>query len=70
MRYAINWTDVLLFSDVPGNLASLVNESWPLEKCNNWEYDTDIVESSIVTDVSEIRSIYFLLDKIAKIINK
>jgi len=53
MRYAVNWTDVLVSSsEVHGNLEQLVNESWPLEKCNSWEYDKSFVQSSIVIDVS------------------
>lgn len=52
MRYAINWTEVLESSGAFGNLRQLVNESWPLEKCVSWEYDTSLVQSSIVTDVS------------------
>lgn len=55
MRYAVNWTEVLeqKSSEVHGNLEQLVNESWPLEKCNSWEYDTSFVQSSIVIDVSD-----------------
>lgn len=55
MRYAINWTDILESSDVfpVENLSRLANVSWPLEKCNDWEYDTSIVQSSIVIDVSK-----------------
>lgn len=53
MRYAINWTEILESSDVHGDLGSLVNGSWPLEKCDRWEYDTSLVQSSIVTDVSK-----------------
>lgn len=52
MRYAVNWTEVLVSSEVHGDLEQLVNESWPLEKCNRWEYDTSFVQSSIVIDVS------------------
>ena len=52
MRYAVNWTEVLVFSRVHENLELLVNESWPLEKCDSWEYDTSFVQSSIVIDVS------------------
>ncbi|XP_008178363.1 carcinine transporter [Acyrthosiphon pisum] len=50
MRYAVNWTEVLVSSEVHENLEQLVNESWPLEKCNSWEYDTSFVKSSIVID--------------------
>lgn len=53
MRYAINWTDVLLSSEANGDLERLVNGSWPLEKCDDWEYDTSLVQSSIVIDVSK-----------------
>lgn len=52
MRYAVNWTEMLVSSEVHGNLEQLVNESWPLEKCNSWEYDMSSVQSSIVIDVS------------------
>jgi len=52
MRYAVNWTEVLVSSEVHENLEQLVNESWPLEICNSWEYDTSFVQSSIVIDVS------------------
>jgi len=52
MRYAVNWTEVLVSSEVHENLEQLVNKSWPLEKCNSWEYDTSFVQSSIVIDVS------------------
>lgn len=52
MRYAVNWTEVLESSEFNENLEQLVNESWPLEKCNGWEYDTSLVQSSIVIDVS------------------
>lgn len=52
MRYAINWTDVLEPVEFNGNLEQFVNVSWPLEKCTNWEYDTSLVQSSIVIDVS------------------
>jgi len=54
MRYAVNWTEVLVSSEVHGDLEQLVNESWPLEKCNSWEYDTSFVQSSIVIDVSNL----------------
>lgn len=53
MRYAINWTEILASSEVYENLVPLTNGSWPLEKCHHWEYDTSIVQSSIVTDVSK-----------------
>lgn len=53
MRYAINWTEVLQSSESHENLRQLVNESWPLEKCKSWEYDTSLVQSSIVIDVSK-----------------
>lgn len=54
MRYAVNWTEILMSSEIPGNFEQLVNESWPLEKCNSWEYDTSLVKSSIVIDVSRL----------------
>lgn len=56
MRYAIDWTEVLApFGNHTGNLGQIVNESWPLEKCNNWEYDTSHVQYSIVIDVSTVK---------------
>jgi len=64
MRYAVNWTEVLMSSEVHGNLEQSVNESWPLEKCNSWEYDTSFVKSSIVIDVSKryARLAIFIVD--------
>lgn len=53
MRYAINWTEILESSEVHGDLGRLVNVSWPLEKCDHWEYDNSLVQSSIVIDVSK-----------------
>lgn len=52
MRYAVNWTQVLESSGFHKNLTQLVNESWPIEKCSSWDYDTSLVQSSIVIDVS------------------
>lgn len=54
MRYAVNWTEVLMSSEISGNFDHLVNESWSLEKCYRWEYDTSLVKSSIVIDVSRL----------------
>lgn len=60
MRYAVNWTEILRESAVVhGNLEQLVNESWPLEKCRDWEYDMSLVQSSIVIDVSTRAKIVF-----------
>lgn len=54
MRYAVDWTELLESSPgVHGDFEQLVNESWPLEKCNSWEYDMSLVQSSIVIDVSK-----------------
>lgn len=62
MRYAINWTEVLESADeLHVNFQQFVNVSWPLEKCNDWEYDTSIVQSSIVIDVRNLKSLVVLL---------
>ncbi|XP_050433581.1 carcinine transporter [Adelges cooleyi] len=62
MRYAVNWTDLLKDSDRVGDdLQMLVNQSWPIEKClDGWEYDTSVVQSSIVIDFDLVcdRDIY------------
>jgi len=70
MRYAVNWTEVLVSSEDHENLEQLVNESWPLEKCNSWEYDTSFVQSSIVIDVSNsdmrITFLYTAVNNVSK----
>ncbi|XP_050528348.1 carcinine transporter isoform X2 [Daktulosphaira vitifoliae] len=61
MRYAVNWTDILMMTGNNYGLQQLVNESWPVEKClDGWEYDTTYVKSSIVIDFDLVcdRDIY------------
>lgn len=50
-RYAVNWTDIL---EVNYYDIDKPNETWPYQKCDyGWEYNTSVVWSSIVIDVSK-----------------
>lgn len=49
-RYSVNWTDL-----IEANALNEFNHSgnWPVEPCvEGYEYDTSVVPSSIVIDVS------------------
>lgn len=52
-RYAVDWKNVLNITEM--NITNLQpNTSWPMENCKNgWKYNTTIVTSSIVIDVSK-----------------
>nr|CAD7440992.1 unnamed protein product [Timema bartmani] len=49
-RYAVNWTELLIHQDAE---ELTPNSSWPTEPCyQGWEYNTTLISSSIVIDVS------------------